>query len=260
MQVRPKPVLRQLLLYLIFTFFPITSSLTLPPSQDLLKKIYEFNHKREFRELKSVGFYHKNKDPHAWGGGQTRRLLIVAYTLAFLCLLWVDEVLQIQMHHITYLSDTKIKLTLPFRKTHQFGHKLTWTSYLQQLYLFKHVTDVKPFYLHMQAADQAHLCLVQALADWISISKVKEGHLFRKIWSGDQVADLDNNKAMVSGPFHFDQNVIHWSSTHLQTSEQFLELFWNNLLDVNIDHYPYRTHSFRWGGCQYFASHCRWSL
>ncbi|KAF8899905.1 hypothetical protein CPB84DRAFT_1779667 [Gymnopilus junonius] len=44
------------------------------------------------------------------------------------------------------------------------------------------------------------------------------------------------------------------------TSEQFLELFRNNLLDIGVDPIPYGTHSFRRGGCQYLSSVRRWSL
>ena len=69
---------------------------------------------------------------------------------------------------------------------------------LVAIYLPEHMTDVKLFYLHELAADQAHLCPVRALADWINVSKVKTGHLFRRIWSGDRVADLDKDNAMVS--------------------------------------------------------------
>jgi hypothetical protein len=100
-----------------------TTPQSFPHCQDILKKMYDFNHRSEYRDLKPVGFYRKNKDPHTWGGGRTRRLLMAAYSLAFLCLLQVDEVLKIQMHHIERLTDEKIKLTLPFRKTHQFGRK-----------------------------------------------------------------------------------------------------------------------------------------
>jgi len=38
-----------------------------------------------------------------------------------------------------------------------------------------------------------------------------------------------------------------------QTSEYFLEMFRNNLLDVGIDPIPYGTHSFRRGGCQWMS-------
>jgi hypothetical protein len=37
-------------------------------------------------------------------------------------------------------------------------------------------------------------------------------------------------------------------------------MFRNNLLDITLDPYQYGTHSFRRGGCQYLASHRRWSL
>jgi hypothetical protein len=70
-----------------------------------------------------VGYYCQNKKDniHAWGGGQTCHLLGAAYTLAFLCLLCFDEVLKIQVQDIEILSRDKIKVTLPFQKTHQFG-------------------------------------------------------------------------------------------------------------------------------------------
>ena len=86
-------------------------------------RMYDFNHKQEHWTIRNAGYYRLNKknDVHAWGGGRTRRLLGAAYTLAFLCLLHFDEVLKIEMHHIEFISSEKIKLTLPFRKTHQFG-------------------------------------------------------------------------------------------------------------------------------------------
>ncbi|KAF8219849.1 hypothetical protein L208DRAFT_1337373, partial [Tricholoma matsutake] len=99
-------------------------------------------------------------------------------------------------------------------------------------------TEIKPFHLHLQLNDDAYLCPVQALADWISVSEIKTGYLF--CWM--DVSDRVTEKPM--------------------TSDTFLEMFHNNLLDVNIDPSPYSTHSFcRRGGCQYFASHnLRWSL
>jgi hypothetical protein len=55
-------------------------------------------------------------------------MLHAAYTLAFLCMLRFDEVLRIEAHHIEVIDLTRetgeIKLTLPFRKTHQTGGKL----------------------------------------------------------------------------------------------------------------------------------------
>ena len=49
-----------------------------------------------------------------WGGGQTCQLLQSAYAISFLCLLCFDEVLKIQAHDSEFVSETCIKLTLPF--------------------------------------------------------------------------------------------------------------------------------------------------
>ncbi|KAF8240058.1 hypothetical protein L208DRAFT_1023343, partial [Tricholoma matsutake] len=91
--------------------------------QDILKRIYDFNRQPEHWDLKPVGFYQrrKGKNINTWGGGRACWLLQAAYALSFLCLLHINEVLKIDMHHIKFISDTKIKLTLPFWKTHQFG-------------------------------------------------------------------------------------------------------------------------------------------
>jgi len=110
-------------------------------------------------------------------------------------------------------------LTLPFRKTHQDG-------------------GIKPFVLYAMPEEEAHLCPVRAMAEWINASCITTGYLFRRMASGDRLSE---------------RNVP-------LTSEQFLEMFHNNLLDIAIDPSPYGTHSFRRGGCQYLASYQRWSL
>ncbi|KAJ7766465.1 hypothetical protein B0H14DRAFT_3116768 [Mycena olivaceomarginata] len=79
-------------------------------------------------------------------------------------------------------------------------------------------------YLHL-----AHLCPVRALAEWLMVSGITDGYLFRKMASGDRVSPQNS----------------------LMTSDFFLQMFRNNLLDIRIDPYPYGTHSFRRGGCQW---------
>jgi integrase len=58
-----------------------------------------------------------------WGGARLRMMLQCIYTIAFLCLLRFDEVLRIEFKDIEVVDKCKghIKLTLPFRKTHQYG-------------------------------------------------------------------------------------------------------------------------------------------
>jgi hypothetical protein len=59
------------------------------------------------------------------------------------------------------------------------------------------VTDIKPFYLHLQPEEEAHLCPIRALAEWLKVSGIDKGYLFQRMWSGDRVADLDKNMPMV---------------------------------------------------------------
>ncbi|KAG2748107.1 hypothetical protein P692DRAFT_20848821 [Suillus brevipes Sb2] len=87
-------------------------------------------------------------------------------------------------------------------------------------------------------SNEAHLCPVRALAEWINASEITTGYLFRKFASGDRVAEA--NQPM--------------------TSERFLEMFHNNLIDIGVDPSPYGTHSFRQGGCQYLHIERRWAL
>ncbi|KAH7879069.1 hypothetical protein EV359DRAFT_72908 [Lentinula novae-zelandiae] len=84
----------------------------------------------------------------------------------------------------------------------------------------------------------AHLCPVRAFAKWLHFSRVKKGYLFRKIRQNDRIAE--ENEPM--------------------TSEQFLEMFRNNLIDIGTDYFPYGTHSFRRGGCQWLSVERRWPL
>ncbi|KAG2115288.1 DNA breaking-rejoining enzyme [Suillus discolor] len=87
--------------------------------------------------------------------------------------------------------------------------------------------EIKPFHLWSLPSCEAHICPVRALAAWLSESKITSGYLFQKIVSGDCIAEANS-------PI---------------SSEQFLKLFHNNLLDINVDPTPYGTHSFqRWEG------------
>lgn len=87
--------------------------------------MYHFNHRPENVTLKDYAPGKRTrKDLHNWGGARTRRLLDAVYTLAFSCLLRFDEVLKIRFEHVTVVNNKLIKLTLPFRKTHQYGGEL----------------------------------------------------------------------------------------------------------------------------------------
>lgn len=89
-----------------------------------MKAIYAFNTQPENWDIKDYvpGTRPKNDTTkEQWGHGRARRLLTLAYNLAFSCLLRFDEVLKIQAQDITLLSETSLEVKLPFRKTSQFG-------------------------------------------------------------------------------------------------------------------------------------------
>ncbi|KIK75386.1 hypothetical protein PAXRUDRAFT_173006, partial [Paxillus rubicundulus Ve08.2h10] len=127
-------------------------------------------------------------------GGCAHHLLHAAYTIAFIHLLQFDKVLKIQVHD-TIFHERGMVLNMLFCKTHQNG-------------------DIKPYCLWALPQPEAHLCPTRAIADWIFTSSITSGfvsYIFQKITSGDHV--MEGNVPM--------------------SSEQFLELFHNNILNVN---------------------------
>ena len=60
------------------------------------------------------------------GGARQRAMMSLMYSIAFLCLFRIDEVLRIEVRHLRrhiLPEGPKIELTLDFRKTHQTGGK-----------------------------------------------------------------------------------------------------------------------------------------
>ncbi|KAJ7152218.1 hypothetical protein C8R43DRAFT_886322, partial [Mycena crocata] len=161
--------------------------------------------------------------PKKWEGARARLMTWAAYLIAFSCLLRVDEVLKIQAHDIRVSKENEdcIIVTLPFRKTAQYG-------------------DIKPFYLYALPEEEQHLCPVRAYSKWVDASGIVEGYLFPKIGAGDWIK-ADGPGGPMVGPY-------------------FLEIFRNHLLDIGVDPYPYGTHSFRRGGCQYLHIYRRWPM
>ncbi|KAL0566422.1 hypothetical protein V5O48_015593, partial [Marasmius crinis-equi] len=150
----------------------------------LIGRLYDKNMEPSNREIKPYAPGKRKKkddfsEPESWGGGRFRRMLHCAYVIAFACLLRVDEVLNIQVHDIEQGfddGDVILTITLPFRKTEQFG-------------------EIKPFILRELPDEMRHLCPVRAYADWIAVSEITEGFLFRKIDKGDLVSAV--NKSIV---------------------------------------------------------------
>ncbi|THU85741.1 hypothetical protein K435DRAFT_684977, partial [Dendrothele bispora CBS 962.96] len=105
---------------------------------EIIGQMFDFNHQPENWELGSYKPTSRKDARKQWGGPNFRRLLQVAYTAAFLCLLRFDEVLKIQVHEIEPVpgNDHILKITLPFRKTDQFGGRSLQLIQLQLLTLY----------------------------------------------------------------------------------------------------------------------------
>ncbi|KAK0482322.1 hypothetical protein IW261DRAFT_1550293 [Armillaria novae-zelandiae] len=134
-----------------------TSSRAITP--DILWALYQFNHSPEnWNEIGS------NKDK--WCGPNTRRLLQAIYLVAFTCLLQIDEVLHIQAHDLKVYKDDNgvscVSITLSRRKNNYLG-------------------DIPPYILRELPDPMAHLCPVQAIAEWLSATRITHGYIFRKM-------------------------------------------------------------------------------
>ena len=59
-------------------------------------------------------------------------MMQLAYAIAFLCLLRLEEVLRLDISMFRILDEelSSIEITLPFRKTHQFGGMLSTIKYI----------------------------------------------------------------------------------------------------------------------------------
>ncbi|KAL1726302.1 DNA breaking-rejoining enzyme, partial [Schizophyllum commune] len=192
-----------------------TSARAITP--EIMKRLYVKN-RRDYTRLKDVRIHD--------GDNLIARLLQCCYTLAFICMLRFDEVLRIQMQDITFHLDGSVELKLPFRKTEQNGGE-----YLK----------ISPFILWPLEKDEAYLCPVRALSEWLAASDIRSGYLFQKLTRTSLRIKPRSEKEHLS-------------------ADVFLEWFRRNLLAIGVDYSPYGTHSFRRGGCQYLVVHRRWNI
>ncbi|KAH7910371.1 hypothetical protein BJ138DRAFT_1087834 [Hygrophoropsis aurantiaca] len=192
-----------------------------------MKRLWDFNKTMSPKEIGPVSRKRKAENPAEWAGYLVRTMLYLLYLVSLLCLLRFDEALRITWSDVVFqprlISDFRIELRLPFRKTHQYG-------------------GIAPFHLYPDP-DRPWMCPIRAFAVWWTLASGRnerlDGFVFRKKIGADSVS---------------------FKPTDGMSSDSFLECFRNNLLDIGVDPRPYGTHSFRRGGCQYLATVLRWPL
>ena len=150
--------------------------------------MYEKNNEFEVQSFGTIQS-HVNSEDQQWGGARLRIMLQCIYAIAFLCLLRFDEVLRIEVKDIEVIDKLKghIKLTLPFRKTHQYGGNFIASNFTN--------LEIKPFHLFFNRKE-LHLDPVHLLLRWMHVSRLTTGPLFRRIDIQDRVS-MNSTKALV---------------------------------------------------------------
>lgn len=91
---------------------------------DVLHKLYEFNYQAPDNVTTSKKKRKADELISDWAGKEPRIMLQALYLISFLCLLRYDEALRIEWHWLDFLKvdgQRCLKVSLPFRKTHQTG-------------------------------------------------------------------------------------------------------------------------------------------
>ncbi|EIM91542.1 DNA breaking-rejoining enzyme, partial [Stereum hirsutum FP-91666 SS1] len=192
--------------------------------EETIRQMYAFN--QSFTEAEYGPKKRKQASSDQWAGKDLRIMLHALYVIAFHCLLRFDEALRIEWHWIEWQEyspgKVRLKVKLPFRKTHQTG-------------------GIAPFYLYTNQA-KPHLCPVKAVAEWLLVT-----HRYNPSLKGFVFKRKVGNK--------FSENIEHQMSPG-----SFMECFRNNLVDIGVDPRPYGTHSFRRGGAQHLVKVRRWPI
>jgi hypothetical protein len=90
----------------------------------VIKDLYDFNNQPQYRTIEGYKpTPRKDKSIANWGGPRARLLVHAVVTLAFCCLLRIDEVLTLQAQDVTILLTECLSINLSDRKTDPYGGK-----------------------------------------------------------------------------------------------------------------------------------------
>lgn len=151
-------------------------------TEEKIQQLYDENSKATIEAL----FNRANiQHDRSWGGPRKRLMMNLAYALSFLCLLRLDEVLNIKAEnfHFHNIETGKLEIVLDFRKTQQAGGKCLKTSRFKQV--LTHFTEIQPFYLYYNV-EKPWLDVPQLLLEWLRVSQIHKGYLFVPFFASDQ--------------------------------------------------------------------------
>jgi hypothetical protein len=160
--------------------------------------VFDFNHSHRAvlsPESYATGRGSKNRENPSWAGSRHRTQLNAIYILSIRLLLRIDEALRLRWTDIGAPvtlgpNNAKLTITLNFRKKEQCGGNLIYAKY--NTLKTERFADIEPFVIYMEPEEDAYLCPVRALADWIKVYKdsqvPKEGFVFRPLNARDQIS------------------------------------------------------------------------
>jgi hypothetical protein len=166
-------------------------------TSDIILRLYCFNNSEGRSEIG-----HSNPSEsvaHQWGNPRRRLLVHSVLTLAFLCLLRIDEVLNLQFQDLQYRSQNQVVVTLHTRKTHPHGGE-AFALWPTRIVLTKFLGS-KPYDLWLFNKEDRGLCAVSALSRWIQASGLggnPTGYIFRPVGLDGKAPSIFKNLPIVS--------------------------------------------------------------
>jgi hypothetical protein len=92
----------------------------------VIKEMFDYNNQPQHRTVGYKPTPRKDRQIDNWGGPRARLLVHAVVTMAFSCLLRIDEALTLQVADITILQTECMSITLSQRKTDPYGGRLNF--------------------------------------------------------------------------------------------------------------------------------------
>lgn len=156
-----------------------------------MKELHEYNTNFVDEDFGPTSKKRKAEAPQNWAGSATRIMLQLMFITAMLVLLRFEEVLRITWNDVQFQHDEhhprrlrRVRLMLPFRKTHQYGGASVRSFRNLKFLTPAHPTlGILPFYLY-ENSEKHWMCPVRAWAAWWQqcrkLNLDMNGYVFRK--------------------------------------------------------------------------------
>ncbi len=116
--VRPKLSLKLFLQYASGDRYAMSSRAI---TSDILRKMYHYNQAERRSDIFAGTEKSPQKSVKTWGSPRRRIFVHAVVTIAFVCLMRIDEVLNLQFEDVKSSGTNRLSITLESRKTHQYG-------------------------------------------------------------------------------------------------------------------------------------------